>query len=87
MSVSAGAVAHECVQAHRACAAVCSAPGLTCPALPCPAAECWAMPHLIHVAVSAVAIVAFITMASIFTMAEVELNPASHNLLGMAHSK
>jgi hypothetical protein len=45
------------------------------------------MPHLIHVAVSAVAVALFMVLASLFTMAEVELNPVSHNLLAMAHTK
>lgn len=45
------------------------------------------MPHIIHVSVAAVSVVTFIVMAAFFVMAEVELNPISHNLLGMAHSK
>ncbi len=42
---------------------------------------------MIHVAVGAVAIAVFCTLASIFSMAEIELNPVSRNLMGMAHTK
>jgi hypothetical protein len=42
---------------------------------------------MIHVGVAAVAIVAFVILASVFTMAEVELNPVSRNLMGIAHTK
>ena len=45
------------------------------------------MPHLIHMAVAGVSVVVFIFLATIFQAAEVELNPVSRNLLGMAHSK
>jgi hypothetical protein len=45
------------------------------------------MPHLIHLSVAAVAVAIFIVLATVFTLAEVELNPVSRNLMGMAHTK
>ncbi|KAJ9529821.1 hypothetical protein QJQ45_022220 [Haematococcus lacustris] len=48
---------------------------------------CWSMPHIIHATVAAVSVALFVLLATIFTAAEVELNPVSKNLLGMAHSK
>ena len=45
------------------------------------------MPYLIHVAVAVLALVTFVAMAAAFSMAEMELNPATKNLLAMAHSK
>ena len=53
----------------------------------CLLADCWTMPHMIHVVVAAVAIVIFFILAIVFTMAEIELNPASKNLMGIAHTK
>ena len=55
----------------------------------CPSihADCWSMPYLIHVAVAVLALVTFVAMAAAFSMAEMELNPATKNLLAMAHSK
>jgi hypothetical protein len=50
-------------------------------------ADCWSTPHLIHVGVASVAIVAFVALACVFTMAEIELNPVSTNPIGMAHTK
>jgi hypothetical protein len=50
-------------------------------------AECWAMPHMIHIAVSAVSILIFMALAMAFSMAEIELNPVSKNIMGIAHSK
>ncbi len=42
---------------------------------------------MIHVAVAAFSVVVFVVLASVFTMAEIELNPVSKNLMGMAHTK
>jgi hypothetical protein len=53
----------------------------------CLGADCWSTPHVIHVVVSATSITAFFTLAALFTMAEMELNPVSKNVLGVAHSK
>ncbi|KAJ9529670.1 hypothetical protein QJQ45_014402 [Haematococcus lacustris] len=52
-----------------------------------PDVYCWSMPHLAHAAVAAVSVVVFTVLAAVFTGAEVELNPVSKNLLGMAHSQ
>ncbi|GFH27265.1 uncharacterized protein HaLaN_25561, partial [Haematococcus lacustris] len=56
-----------------------------CPWLPA-AVDCWGMPHIIHASVAAIAVGLFVVLATIFTAAEVELNPVSRNLLGMPHS-
>jgi hypothetical protein len=45
------------------------------------------MPHLIHIIVAAAAICIFFMLAIVFQMAEIELNPVSKNLMGMAHTK
>jgi hypothetical protein len=45
------------------------------------------MPHMIHIAVAALAVVMFMLLATMFTLAEIELNPVSRNLMGMAHTK
>jgi hypothetical protein len=45
------------------------------------------MPNIIHVAVSAVAVALFVILAALFIMGEIELNPVSHNLMAMAHTK
>ncbi|KAL6754986.1 hypothetical protein V8C86DRAFT_270236 [Haematococcus lacustris] len=52
-----------------------------------PDVYCWSMPHLAHAAVAAGSVVVFTVLAAVFTGAEVELNPVSKNLLGMAHSQ
>lgn len=45
------------------------------------------MPHLIHVIVAVFCLIIFITLASLVTMGEMELNPISKNWLASAHSK
>ncbi len=50
-------------------------------------ADCFEFPHIIHIGVASVALVVFVVLATAFTTAEIDLNPASQNLLGMAHSK
>ncbi|KAL6757143.1 hypothetical protein V8C86DRAFT_1716601 [Haematococcus lacustris] len=52
-----------------------------------PDVYCWGMPHIIHASVAAIAVGLFVVLATIFTAAEVELNPVSRNLLGMPHSR
>ncbi|KAJ9530284.1 hypothetical protein QJQ45_023567, partial [Haematococcus lacustris] len=52
-----------------------------------PEVYCWSMPHIIHVCVSIAALLLFSGMAALFTMAEMESNPLSHNFLAMGHSK
>jgi hypothetical protein len=37
--------------------------------------------------VAAVAAFIFVILATVFTLAEIELNPVSRNLMGMAHTK
>ncbi len=50
-------------------------------------AACFEFPHTVHMAVAAVALVVFVVLATAFTTAEIDMNPASRNLLGMSHSK
>lgn len=52
-----------------------------------PGVQCWAMPHMIHVGVSAVAILMFWLMASLYIMADVDLSPASTNWMGVSNTK
>ncbi|GAX78754.1 hypothetical protein CEUSTIGMA_g6191.t1 [Chlamydomonas eustigma] len=52
-----------------------------------PQQYCWEFPYLIHAAVSALSLAVFAILTVIFQMGEIELNMASKNLLGMAHSK
>jgi hypothetical protein len=42
---------------------------------------------MVHVAVAAVASAVFLFLAALYTAGSVELNPVSHNLLGMAHTR
>ncbi|GAX73347.1 hypothetical protein CEUSTIGMA_g800.t1 [Chlamydomonas eustigma] len=48
---------------------------------------CWEMPYMIHAAVAAISLVVFVILAAAFQMGELELNMATTNMLGMAHSK
>ena len=45
------------------------------------------MPFMIHAAAAAVSLVVFVVLSVTFQMGELELNMATRNLLGMAHSK
>lgn len=42
---------------------------------------------MIHAAVGALCVLLFVVLAYMFTMAEIELNPVSRNLLGMGHTR
>ena len=57
------------------------------PLLMCKCTDCWTMPYVIHAAVSAVSMVVFVVLSATFQMGELELNMATKNLLGMAHSR
>ena len=45
------------------------------------------MPHIIHVVVAACSLIVFIVLATLFQMAEMELDPLTQNVLGIGHSK
>jgi hypothetical protein len=45
------------------------------------------MPHIIHLAVAGVSALIFTFLATMFSLAEIELNPISRNLLGTPHTK
>ncbi len=50
-------------------------------------AECFKFPNLIHVMVASLSLIAFITQATLFSMAEMDLNPLTANYLAMSHSR
>lgn len=52
-----------------------------------PAVMCWTMPHVIHIAVASVSLVIFFASATLFMLAEMELNLASKSPFAMANSK
>lgn len=57
-----------------------------CTAASCRRYYCFTMPFVIHVIVGAFSLTVFVSMAMIFQLAEMELNPLSKNFLAMGHS-
>jgi hypothetical protein len=45
------------------------------------------MPHLIHVAVAALSLILFLSLATLAQLGDMELNPVTRNPMAIAHSK
>ncbi|KAG2445087.1 hypothetical protein HYH02_008954 [Chlamydomonas schloesseri] len=52
-----------------------------------PDAMCWKMPHLIHVAVSVVAIIVFVIMAGAMVVSQMDLNPMTRHYMAIMHTR
>mmetsp|Transcript_29309 Transcript_29309/g.64857 ORF Transcript_29309/g.64857 Transcript_29309/m.64857 type:complete len:2212 (+) Transcript_29309:218-6853(+) len=52
-----------------------------------PDKQCWGMPWFIHVAVSVVGLIGFVTMGLLFQMGDIDLNITSKNPLAVGHAK
>ncbi|KAG2430819.1 hypothetical protein HXX76_009795 [Chlamydomonas incerta] len=52
-----------------------------------PAVQCWAMPHLIHVAVSVVTIIVFVVMAGAMVVSQMDLNPMTRHYMAIMHTR
>ncbi|KAJ9519441.1 hypothetical protein QJQ45_023173, partial [Haematococcus lacustris] len=52
-----------------------------------PAQACFKAPHIIHALVAVFTLLIFVPLATVFQMADMELNPLSKNLMATGHSK